>query len=1165
MIGINSENFHGQVAETSRNGEIARYSRSTDVQSGTLPQPGRGTKILIEVNLVGTVEKMKLMMDTGSSTSLVTTGVVRKHKLKSFNTKRPIKFKGLFGETEAIRNIAVLNLKIETEVIAVPVYIVDELPSGVDILMGMDQIGLSLGLDIPIANTKSVSFELSFKSGKRISGVTLTKASSGQVLASIEGPQIKLFDVLEHGNKHELNNSEMGVEGIKQGNTVGTEFVKNPVISKSSNRPRDELEQIAAIETNGAFVGLGEFGQSKEKSPETPRDEPKLDKFTELSKKLEPLHNEVRALNEGLRTIRGKLTKLQNEDLSDQKPAKKRVRNGQRQKQRVESIRLKEFKGEIEQFEEELIILQKMLNQVQNKIKRTTKMVKRMNRAEENKQFRAILPKLQRTSAEDLAEVTEGEEVSFVRIVASKEEKLDEDEIAEFTGDYESKETKVYHILSKDESDQLLDLIQSYSDVIIPRNETIPMGQANIDDEFDIELKEGAMERLTKKRVKPYPIKGEFKIMLDKTLEELEKVGVGVNNPPNFYAEIAAPTFFAKNRNKWRMVHDFKNLNDETRDMVYPIPLISTILESLKGSSFYTIMDLKSGYYQFKLSERARKLCAVISPKGIFQFGCLPMGLKNAPPFFQRIMDKILKLGLGIYVFVYIDDVIVFSSSFEEHLGHLNLVLEMMREANLKANIEKCNFCLSQIKVLGKVISREGIRTDPELVRSMVEFPEPTSAKKVKGFLAMLNFYREHIENFGPKTEPLAELARDDFKWDKNTWKSDPKYQQCFDGLKHLMLSAPILAYPDFGKDFNIQTDASNYGAGAVLYQYDNEDKRVVVSYASWLFNQAQRKYNTTERELLGIVKATRKWKPYLRRTHFTAETDHQPLEGYLNLNDPYGKIARWAAELTQFHFTVKYIKGITNIPPDTLSRIAEECALLEEIDVWSASRALANTFSNEELEVVCFGEVIEFINLNQLKYSWPSDEEFIEAYKSDKDLDPIYTYIKENRVPEASIVNGVKNDMVALEILRKAHLYLLGKDGKLYHYADKKNRPEKLVLCVPKKYIKLILEETHDSLWAGAHMGRDKTLDKIKEKYHFRDMKNIVSWYIKSCIPCQESKRKQPTQALPWGTIQSKGTWDLLCVDLWDSGVTSSRGNRYILTVLDGFSKFAHAIPIRN
>ena len=186
----------------------------------------------------------------------------------------------------------------------------------------------------------------------------------------------------------------------------------------------------------------------------------------------------------------------------------------------------------------------------------------------------------------------------------------------------------------------------------------------------------------------------------------------------------------------------------------------------------------------------------------------------------------------------------------------------------------------------------------------MVNYPIPTSARKVKGFIAMLNFYREHLVDFGPKTEPLAELARDDFKWDKNTWTSNPKYQQCFDELKKLMLSAPILAYPNFNESFHIQSDASKYGAGAVLYQYD-DFKRVVESYASWLFNPAQRKYNTTERELLAIVLSTRKWKPYLRRTHFIAETDHQPLEGYLNLNDPYGKIARWAAELTQFYFSL--------------------------------------------------------------------------------------------------------------------------------------------------------------------------------------------------------------------------------------------------------------------
>ena len=191
--------------------------------------------------------------------------------------------------------------------------------------------------------------------------------------------------------------------------------------------------------------------------------------------------------------------------------------------------------------------------------------------------------------------------------------------------------------------------------------------------------------------------------------------------------------------------------------------------------------------------------------------------------------------------------------SFNEYLGHLSSVLDCLREANLKANIEKCNFCLSQLRVLGKVISSEGIRTDPDLVETMINYPIPTSARKVKGFLAMLNYYREHLENYGPKTEPLAALARDDFKWDETTWKSNPSYQQCFDKLKQEMLNAPILAYPDFTKEFSIQTDASKYGAGAVLYQYDN-GKRVVVSYGSWLFDKAQRNYNTTERELLALV-----------------------------------------------------------------------------------------------------------------------------------------------------------------------------------------------------------------------------------------------------------------------------------------------------------------------
>src|SRR6185503_10583909 len=164
---------------------------------------------------------------------------------------------------------------------------------------------------------------------------------------------------------------------------------------------------------------------------------------------------------------------------------------------------------------------------------------------------------------------------------------------------------------------------------------------------------------------------------------------------------------------------------------------------------------------------------------------------------------------------------------------------------------------------------------------------------------------------------------------------------------------------------FFIQSDASKVGAGAVLYQYDDKDRRVVVAYASWLFNSAQRNYTTTERELLALVKATRKWKPYLRGSTFLAETDHQPLERYLDIQDPYGKIARWAAELTQFNFKVKYIKGISNIPPDSLSRSFEEVPFLEYVlalnnnevacsnnENMRPSKVLAKSFSGEYMEI---------------------------------------------------------------------------------------------------------------------------------------------------------------------------------------------------------------------
>ena len=423
-----------------------------------------------------------------------------------------------------------------------------------------------------------------------------------------------------------------------------------------------------------------------------------------VNSKLLPLELELSSLKNGIVLLKNKLSELHCNDNLDKKPIlSKKPRNKRRLLENENKAHIENIKKEMSKLEQEIGILQKVVELVEKKIRKTMKMLERKSRQEENKALREILKSTDRTSTSIKLneESTNDETISFIRVQAEKEIiEGNTNEIADWMNSYEKRDAKVFHNLESGEAEQLQSLISNYSDVLVPKTESIPMGKANVEEEFDIELKDDAMQRLSKKRVKPYVIKSDMKSLLNDTLDEMEKCGVGRNNPPNFNPETATPTFFVRNKHKWRMVHDYKRLNEESKDIIYPIPLISSIIESLKDKKYFSLIDLKSGYYQFRLSERAKNLCAVISPRGIFRFDCLPMGLKNAPPFFQRVMDRTLKNGLNIYVFVYIDDIVIFSESFQEHLGHLSLVLDNLREANLKANIEKCRFLSFSIKSL---------------------------------------------------------------------------------------------------------------------------------------------------------------------------------------------------------------------------------------------------------------------------------------------------------------------------------------------------------------------------------------------------------------------------------------------------------------------------------
>ena len=1019
-------------------------------------------------------KEVKVLLDSGSSTSIVTSSLQKSVDLKTFRSRIPVNFRGLFSSTEEkFPLITLLEIIVRDDrtdsvcKLAIPAYVVNEdLPQGAEILVGMDQIGRNFGLHIPIRQSPHITFR---DSRNRVFSLTLRDCTAGEeelpknmmaVEKSMAGIKQTSYSRRMPTLNFEEGKSSSDVSsngtGINEGILLNyhNSFER---LGDTSVQVNDNLEFDASIKGNQSFQSdqqevltwnerlnfnafpvtvetiaesdpgqteilleiqriknmivtlMGKVDELQRKNPEleTVKNSSKA-KIKKNSRYQEKVELSKEQLNQQLDKFKRDLTSLR----SKLKRRRSRFNHDLRRSRRTESLkRLKSSLKNYERINEDESLSKSILsithcpesetNEIIYTVDAIDRIVDAVNddklssnvlrpchsshpdkeiEVEDNPHFdeknNQVKSSLSPTDENRIPEYTEKiysqlnsknsfphhskqEVINMINVVAKRDDEMNSStsQPAEWRVVSKVREQHIAHALSAGEAQQLTELVGSYPNTLFRNTGSMKMGQATLRGQpvtFDIELVPGGLESVKHKLRKPYTLKRPMRDILKSTQIEMERAGVGFHNPLNFAPEISSPSFFVHQKDKYRWVQDYRVLNSITKDFLYPIPDINFIAENLSGSSYFSILDLKSGYHQIRLSDAAKRLASTITPEGLFQFIVLPFGLKNAPPFFQKYMEDVLKDLKGTICFVYIDDIIVFSRTFEDHLKHLHLVFQALEESNLQTNIDKCHFCLSQIKVLGKIISKDGIKPDPALIDAMTNFPTPLSKTKVKSFLALCNYYRNHIKNFGPLSEKLSSLTRDDVSWDhpEELWKSDPGYQECFDNLKRLMSTAPTLAFPNMEKTFHIQSDASIIGAGAVLYQFDEQGERVVISYGSWLFNSAQRKYNTTERELLALVLATRKWKPFLYHTKFLAETDHQALEGYLNLEDPFGKIARWAAELSQFGFGIKYIKGKTNIPADTFSRSFQEMALLEHIFSCSINE-VDSKWSNAKLSEV--------------------------------------------------------------------------------------------------------------------------------------------------------------------------------------------------------------------
>lgn len=371
---------------------------------------------------------------------------------------------------------------------------------------------------------------------------------------------------------------------------------------------------------------------------------------------------------------------------------------------------------------------------------------------------------------------------------------------------------------------------------------------------------------------------------------------------------------------EYRLCFDGRKLNSITKPDSYPLPNLQQILDKLKNAKYLTSIDLKQAFFQIKLEdESCEKTAFRVIGKGLYEFCRMPFGLVSSAQTMQRLMDRLFDPSeIESNVFVYLDDLIIVNDSFSKHIETLNRVYHILKSANLTINIEKCKFCQSSLAFLGYIVDKDGLHTNPEKVSAIQNLPIPKTYSDVKRIVGMASWYRRFIQNFSDLVAPLNNLIKGRKKGQKIQWTEDA--EKAFEELKNRLSTAPVLANPDFTKIFTLQVDASNIALGCVLTQGEGEEEKVI-AYASRTLTKSEKNFTTTEKELLAVIFATNKFRSYIEGTRCKVITDHAALLWLLKIQNPSGRLARWAIQLSQYDMEVIHRKGKLNIIPDTLSR----------------------------------------------------------------------------------------------------------------------------------------------------------------------------------------------------------------------------------------------------
>ncbi|GJV55960.1 retrotransposon-related protein [Tanacetum coccineum] len=391
--------------------------------------------------------------------------------------------------------------------------------------------------------------------------------------------------------------------------------------------------------------------------------------------------------------------------------------------------------------------------------------------------------------------------------------------------------------------------------------------------------------------VRPYRHPPTQKDAIETMVQEL--LDSGVIRPSN--SPFASPVVMVKKKdNTWRMCVDYRQLNKSTIKDKFPIPIIEELIDELHGSKIFSKLDLRSGYHQIRMFEDDVAKTAFKTHHGHYEFLVMPFGLTNAPSTFQSLMNEVFQPFLRKFTLVFFDDILIYSKNLQDHVQHLKSVLQVMRQHQLYAKMSKCVFGSRQVEYLGHVISDLGVATDPSKIQAMENWPVPTNVKQLRGFLGLTGYYRRFIKNYASISRPLTLLLKKNgFKWNKEA-------HSAFEQLKQAMISALVLALPNFEKEFIVETDASGVGIGALLIQEGHP-----IAYLSKTLSAKHQLMSTYEKEFLAVILALERWRGYLLDRHFKIKTDHFSLKYLLDQRITTPTQMKWLPKLMGFDYEI--------------------------------------------------------------------------------------------------------------------------------------------------------------------------------------------------------------------------------------------------------------------